>query len=114
MLLPNGFLDWVIFSTSTLLRTFPVVVLLPWVKSHNTAGVFGFFLTFLILGFHTASAQPHRKFKFLIFCAAANGGIHSLHLVFSLYFLSSFEYRGEKWTRRKALAAYLLLALSCG
>jgi len=55
--------------------------------------------------------------KFLILWAAANG----VHRKFTLeiwyffwYFLSSSEYRAEKQTLRKALAAYLPLAHSYG
>jgi len=62
ILLTNGFLDWIIFSTSILLRVSPVVVLLPvgqvsqfwataWIRRSfssalTPAGVFGGFLPF--------------------------------------------------------------------
>jgi len=72
---------------------------------------FGVFLPFLIFSFHIAFAQRPPKIKFLILWAAANGVHRKLTReiwYFFRYFLSSSEYRAEKQTRRKALAAHCL------
>jgi len=80
-------------------------------------GAFGVFLPFLIFKFPTASARTLPKIKFPILWAA-NIGVHRKFTreicYFFCYFLSSSEYRAEKKTWRKALAACLPLAHSYG
>jgi len=85
----------------------------PFSSALAPLAVFGVFFSFLIFKFSTASARTPPKIKFLFLWHAANG-VHRKFTHEIWYFLSSSEYRAEKQTRKKALAACLPLAHSYG